>query len=67
MEKKTALRWRIDNAWAFVLAQAIAAQFLQSFRDFPPRSSSTRLEKTIYRDKSGCADAVSTPGCSSFA
>ena len=31
-------RWRIDNAWAFVPAQAIVAQFLQSFRDFPPRA-----------------------------
>jgi arylsulfatase A-like enzyme len=30
-------RWRVDNAWAFVPAQAIVAQFLQSFREFPPR------------------------------
>ena len=31
-------RWRIDNAWAFVPAQAIVGQFLQSFREFPPRA-----------------------------
>ncbi len=31
-------RWRIDKAWAFVPAQAIVAQFLQSFREYPPRS-----------------------------
>jgi arylsulfatase A-like enzyme len=31
-------RWRVDNAWAFVPAQAIVAQFLQTFREFPPRS-----------------------------
>jgi arylsulfatase len=31
-------RWRIDNAWAFVPAQAIVAQFLQTFKEFPPRA-----------------------------
>jgi arylsulfatase A-like enzyme len=31
-------RWRIDNAWAFVPAQAIVGQFLQSFREYPPRA-----------------------------
>ncbi len=31
-------RWRVDNAWAFMPAQAIVAQFLQSFREFPPRA-----------------------------
>jgi hypothetical protein len=31
-------RWRVDNAWAFMPAQMIVAQFLQSFREFPPRA-----------------------------
>jgi arylsulfatase len=31
-------RWRVDNAWVFMPAQAIVAQFLQSFREFPPRA-----------------------------
>jgi arylsulfatase A-like enzyme len=31
-------RWRVDNAWAFMPAQVIVAQFLQSFREFPPRA-----------------------------
>ena len=31
-------RWRVDNTWAFMPAQAIVAQFLQSFREFPPRA-----------------------------
>jgi arylsulfatase A-like enzyme len=31
-------RWRVDNAWAFVPAQAMVAQFLQSFREYPARA-----------------------------
>jgi arylsulfatase len=31
-------RWRADNMWAFVPAQAIVARFLQSFKEFPPRA-----------------------------
>ncbi|HYA36474.1 MAG TPA: hypothetical protein VEF03_12690, partial [Candidatus Binataceae bacterium] len=30
--------WRADDMWAFVPAQAIVAQFLQSFKDYPPRA-----------------------------
>jgi len=31
-------RWRVDNAWAFMPAQAIVAQFLQSFKEFRARA-----------------------------
>jgi arylsulfatase A-like enzyme len=37
-ESEEYARWRVDNAWAFVPAQAIVAQFLQSFGEFPPRA-----------------------------
>jgi arylsulfatase A-like enzyme len=31
-------KWRIDHLFLLVPAQAIVAQFLQSFKDFPPRA-----------------------------
>jgi arylsulfatase A-like enzyme len=31
-------RWRINNLWVFVPAQAMVAQFLQTFKEFPPRA-----------------------------
>ena len=37
-ESEECPRWRIDNAWALVPAQAIVAQFLQTFREFPSRA-----------------------------
>jgi arylsulfatase len=37
-ESEDYARWRIENAWAFVPAQAFVAQFLQTFREFPPRA-----------------------------
>ena len=32
-------RWRVDNAWAFMPAQAIVAQFFQSFKEFRARKT----------------------------
>jgi arylsulfatase len=37
-ESEDYARWRADNMWAFVPAQVIVAQFLQTFKDFPPRA-----------------------------
>jgi len=31
-------RWRINNLWVFVPAQAMVGQFLQTFKEFPPRA-----------------------------
>jgi arylsulfatase len=31
------LRWRIDRVFLLVPAQAFVGQWLQSFREFPPR------------------------------
>ena len=31
-------RWRIDNLWVMVPAQVLIAQFLQTFKEFPPRA-----------------------------
>jgi arylsulfatase A-like enzyme len=44
-------RWRVDNAWAFMPAQVIVAQFLQSFREFPPRAKpgSFSLDKALQK------------------
>jgi arylsulfatase len=36
-------RWRIDHAFLFLPAQAYVAQWLQSFRDFPPRQKPDSL------------------------
>ena len=30
------LRWMVDNMWTFVPAQNYVAEFLGSFKDFPP-------------------------------
>lgn len=32
-------RWRIDRTYLLLPAQAIVAQFLATFRDFPPRQT----------------------------
>jgi arylsulfatase len=33
------VKWFIEHAFVFVPAQAIVAQHVQSFRDFPPRQA----------------------------
>jgi arylsulfatase len=35
------LRWMADQMWTFVPAQAITAEFLQTFIEFPPVSGSS--------------------------
>jgi arylsulfatase A-like enzyme len=44
-------RWRIDNAWAFMPAQAVVAQFLQTFKEFPPRAKpgSFNLDQVLQK------------------
>jgi arylsulfatase A-like enzyme len=44
-------RWRIDNAWAFMPAQAIVAQFIQTFKEFPPRAKpgSFNLDQVLQK------------------
>jgi hypothetical protein len=37
-------RWRIDNAWAFVPAQAIVAQFLLEFQGIPAARQTGELQ-----------------------
>ncbi|MCU0985738.1 MAG: arylsulfatase [Acetobacteraceae bacterium] len=32
-------RWRVEHAFALVPAQAVVAQFLETFREFPPRQA----------------------------
>jgi len=48
-------RWRIDRAFLFVPAQAYVAQWLQSFRDFPPRQkpASFSLDRVMETLTSG--------------
>jgi arylsulfatase len=47
-------RWRVDNAWAFVPAQVIVGQFLESFKEFPPRSKpgSFNLDQVLQKIQS---------------
>lgn len=37
-------RWRVDNAWAFMPAQAIVAQFLQRFQGIPAARETGQLQ-----------------------
>jgi arylsulfatase A-like enzyme len=48
-------RWRIDHAFLFMPAQAYVAQWLQSFRDFPPRQkpASFSLDRVMETLTSG--------------
>ena len=44
--------WRADHPRAMVPAQAIVAQFLRSFKDYPPRakSGSFSLDQVLEED-----------------
>jgi arylsulfatase len=42
-ESRMYLRWMADKLWTFVPAQQIVAQFLASFKDFPPSQKSGSL------------------------
>jgi len=35
------LRWMVDNMWLFVPAQVFTSQWLESFKEFPPRGGNT--------------------------
>jgi arylsulfatase len=44
-------RWRADNLWVMVPAQAIVGQFLQTFKDYPPRAKpgSFNLDQVLQK------------------
>ena len=44
------LRWMGDKLWMFVPAQAIVAEFLQSFREFPPTRGSSLSIDAVLQD-----------------
>ena len=48
-------RWRIDRVFLLVPVQAFVAQFLQTFREFPPRQppGSFSLDQVIAKMKAG--------------
>ena len=41
MESSMYIRWFADNMWTFVPAQAYVAQFLETFKEFPPVQGSS--------------------------
>jgi len=42
-------RWRVDHAFVLIPAQAMIGEFLQTFREFPPRQkpASFNLDKVL--------------------
>jgi hypothetical protein len=51
-------KWRIDHLFMLAPAQAIVAQFLQSFKEFPPRAKPGSFTigkalETLYRNSNG--------------
>jgi hypothetical protein len=51
--------WRIERVFLLVPAQAFVGQWLQSFREFPPRQkrASFNLEQVIQKLSTGAANA----------
>jgi hypothetical protein len=51
-------KWRTDNLWVMVLAQAIVGQFLQTFRDYPPRAKpgSFNLDRARQKMQGGSSN-----------
>jgi hypothetical protein len=43
--------WQVGRAFAFVPAQAIASQYLKSFKEFPPRAKAASFTVTDAMDK----------------
>jgi hypothetical protein len=37
------LRWMADKLWTFLPAQQVVAQFLETFKEFPPSQKSDSL------------------------
>jgi len=49
-ESSMYIRWFADNMWTFVPAQAITAEFLQTFVEFPPvQGSSLGVDKVLQQ------------------
>jgi hypothetical protein len=50
-------RFQADKLWTLVPAQAIAGQFIQSFKEFPPsqRTGSMNLDQVMEQLQSGAA------------
>ena len=49
-ESSMYIRWFADNMWTFVPAQAIAKDFLASFKEFPPvGGSSLGIDKVVQQ------------------
>jgi len=47
-ESRLYIRWMADNMWLFVPAQAYVAQFLQTFKEFPPvKGSSLSIDEVL--------------------
>ncbi|MFV0589946.1 MAG: arylsulfatase [Draconibacterium sp.] len=47
-ESQMYIPWYIENMWAFVPAQAITAEFLKTFEEFPPvQGSSLSIDKVV--------------------
>lgn len=43
-------RWLADQMWTFVPAQAFTAQFLSSFKEFPPVQGSSMSVDTVLKE-----------------
>ena len=54
-ESEDYARWRIDNLWVMMPAQVIVGQFLQTFRDYPPRAKpgSFNLDQVLQKMQAG--------------
>jgi len=49
-ESSMYIRWFADNMWTFVPAQQITAQFLETFKEFPPvQGSSLGVDKVLQK------------------
>jgi len=47
-ESQMYMRWMADNMWTFVPAQQYVAEFLATFREFPPvRGSSLSVDNVL--------------------
>jgi arylsulfatase len=54
-ESEDYARWRVDNLWVMVPAQAIVGQFLQTFKAYPPRAKpgSFNLDQVLQKMQEG--------------
>jgi hypothetical protein len=47
------LRWMAENMWIFVPAQVFTRQWLESFKEFPPRGGTTLGIAAVVLTRSG--------------